>query len=228
VTTGWEDRAAGWVAWARTPGHDAYWRYRDAFFDLLPEPRGRALEVGCGEGRVTRDLRERGYDVVGLDASPTLVAAAGDLDPDGEYVVGAAERLPFEDGSFDLVVAYNSLMDVADIPAAVAEATRVLAPDSHFSACVVHPIADGGRWTTRDDDATFLIEQPYGETRWYEIAAERDGLAFAFASRRYPLEAYTRALEDAGLLLEAIREPADASGRWRRVPQFLHLRAVKP
>jgi hypothetical protein len=119
-------------------------------------------------------------------------------------------------------------MDVDDMPAAVAEAARVLAPDGHVSACVVHPIADGGRWTSRDDDATFLIEQPYGETRWYEIAAERDGLAFAFASRRYALEAYTRALEDAGLLLEVVREPADASGRWRRVPQFLHLQAVKP
>jgi SAM-dependent methyltransferase len=227
LSVGWEDRAAGWIAWARTPGHDAFWGYRGSFYALLPPPSGRTLEIGCGEGRVCRDLRARGHDVVGLDASPTLVEAARALEPGADYVVGEAERLPFADGAFDLVVAYNSLMDVDDLPAAVAEAARVLAPDGRFCACVVHPVADAGEWTSREDDASFLIEDPYGEIRSYEIAAERDGLAFTFASRRYPLEAYTRALEDAGLLLEAIREPAAASGRWCRVPQFLHLRAVK-
>jgi SAM-dependent methyltransferase len=233
VTVGWEDRAAGWIAWARTPGHDGYWAYRDSFFELLPAPGGRALEIGCGEGRVCRDLRERGYDVVGLDASPTLVAAARELDPRGEYVVAAAEALPFADGSFDPVVAYNSLMDVDDLPAAVRDAARVLAPGGRFCACVLHPIADAGRWTSRDDDASFLIEQPYSAERDYALPIARDGLEFTFASRRYPLESYARALEDAGLLLEATREPRPAAGsrgegRAARVPVFLHLRAVKP
>jgi SAM-dependent methyltransferase len=228
MSVGWENRAAGWIAWARTPGHDSYWRYRQFFFDLLPPPSGRTLEVGCGEGRVCRDLTERGHAVTGLDASATLVAATRELDPKGAYVVGAAEALPFADGSFDLVVAYNSLMDVANMPAAVREAARVLVPGGHFCACVLHPIADAGRWTSRDDDATFLIEGSYVEERGYEIPAARAGLEFTFASMRYPLEAYTRALEDAGLLLEQLREPAVATGRWSRLPQFLHLRAVKP
>ena len=56
---GFEERAAGWLAWARTPGHDAYWTYRDAFFDLVPAPGAATLEVGCGEGRVARDLVAR-------------------------------------------------------------------------------------------------------------------------------------------------------------------------
>ena len=228
MSAGWEDRAGGWLAWARTPGHDGYWAYRDAFFGLLPPPAGRALEVGCGEGRVCRDLRERGYDVVGLDASPTLVEAARDLDPNGEYVVGQAERLPFDDGTFELVVAYNSLMDVEDMPATVADAARVMTATGRFCACVLHPIADAGRWTSRDADATFLIEEPYAESRAYEIPLARDGLEFTFASMRYPLEAYARAVEDAGLVMEAIREPAATTGRWRRLPQFLHVRAARP
>ena len=36
--THWEEQAHNWIAWARTPGHDAYWSYRDAFFVLVPEP----------------------------------------------------------------------------------------------------------------------------------------------------------------------------------------------
>jgi hypothetical protein len=49
-----EEQAGTWVEWARWP-LDAYWFYRDAFFELLsPAPR-RTLDVGCGVGRVTRD-----------------------------------------------------------------------------------------------------------------------------------------------------------------------------
>jgi SAM-dependent methyltransferase len=75
----WEDQAENWLAWARTPGHDAYWYYRDALFPLLPPPGRRTLEIGCGEGRVVRDLVARGHRVVGVDSSPTLLrhAAAG-------------------------------------------------------------------------------------------------------------------------------------------------------
>ena len=57
-----------------------------------------------------------------LDAAPTLVAAPRGADPEGSYVVGTDEALPFGDGVFDLVVAYNSLMDVEDVPRDVAEA----------------------------------------------------------------------------------------------------------
>src|SRR6478736_6403733 len=73
---GFEERAEGWLAWAGTPGHDAYWRYRDAFFALVPEPGAATLEVGCGEGRVARDLVARGHRMTGLDLSPTLLGAA--------------------------------------------------------------------------------------------------------------------------------------------------------
>ncbi|MEY2534870.1 MAG: hypothetical protein QOF29_2780 [bacterium] len=60
MSDGFESRAAEWVARARTPGHDAYWDDREAFFALVPAPGGRTLEAGCGEGRVTRDLTARG------------------------------------------------------------------------------------------------------------------------------------------------------------------------
>src|SRR5436309_11171985 len=48
----WEADATRWIAWARKPGHDSYWYYRDAFFgDIVPEPRERTLDLACGEGR---------------------------------------------------------------------------------------------------------------------------------------------------------------------------------
>jgi SAM-dependent methyltransferase len=227
VSTGWEDRAAAFVAWARAPGHDAYWDFREFFFEVLPLPGRAAIEIGCGEGRVCRDLRQRGYVTIGLDASPSLVAAAQQADAAGDYVVGQAEELPFADGSFDLAVAYNSLMDVEDMPAAIAEGARVLEPGGRFCACVTHPFRDAGAFATRVDGAPFVVAGSYFEEGSYELTAERGGHSFTFASRTYPLDSYARALERAGLAIEALREPRGFDDRDRRMPQFLLWRAVK-
>ncbi len=230
----WEREALNWAAWARTPGHDAYWTFSGPpFFELVPAPGRRTLEVGCGEGRVCRDLAARGHRVVGLDASPTLVRLAREEDPEGEYVLGDAAVLPFDDGAFDLVVAFNSLMDVQDMPRAVSEAGRVLEPGGHLCVCVTHPLADAGTFESGEPDARFVIEGSYFGRRRFEGTFERAGLTVTFRGWAYPLEAYARALEEAGFLVEAIREPRyvapDGSpNRWSRLPNFLQLRALKP
>jgi SAM-dependent methyltransferase len=163
--------------------------------------------------------------VTGLDASPTLLRAAAEADPASRYVEGVAEALPFPAGAFDLAVAYNSLMDVADMSAAVREAARVLAPGGRLCACVPHPMADAGAWL---DDTHFAVTEPYLERREMSVPVERNGLAFVFEGPAYPLQDYVAALEAAGLAIEALREPADpAGGRWARVPMFLMWRAVK-
>jgi SAM-dependent methyltransferase len=230
-----EDRAASWIEWARDP-RDSYWFYRDVFFELVPPPPRRTLEVGCGEGRVTRDLATRGYDVVGLDLSPALLDAARADDPGGKYVEADAEHLPFADASFELVVAYNSLMGLDAMPKAVAEIGRVLIPGGVLCACITHPIADSGHWA---DDETFVIAERYLDRRPFEGTFERPGLPpMTFTGWIYPLESYSRALETAGLV-EALREPPapDAEidsrppearsrmARWQRLPNFLMFRA---
>ncbi|MEA2123907.1 MAG: hypothetical protein QOI80_689, partial [Solirubrobacteraceae bacterium] len=70
----WEARAGDWVAWTRTPGHDQYFHRFNwpAFLDLLPAPGRATLDLGCGEGRAGRSLRELGHRVTGIDAAPTL------------------------------------------------------------------------------------------------------------------------------------------------------------
>ena len=79
----WEEHAPEFKAWARKPGHDSYWQYhREQFLELVPPPGRRALDLGCGEGRLSRDLKAIGHDVVAVDLSPTMLAAAKDADPD--------------------------------------------------------------------------------------------------------------------------------------------------
>jgi SAM-dependent methyltransferase len=227
----WESQASNWLRWARTPGHDAYWHYRDGFFEQIAPTPGRAtLEVGCGEGRVARDLSSRGHRVVGIDRSPVLLSAAKIADPNGCYLVAEASELPFPAETFDQVVAYNSLMDIDDMPGAVRELGRVLRRGGTLSISVTHPLNDAGSFT---DDSTFVIEHPYLEMRRFDETFERDGLAMTFLGWTHPLQDYVDALEAAGLHITRLREPqpdAAAPGsyeRWRRIPMFLQLRAVK-
>ena len=105
VESSWEHEAENWVRWVRTPGHDAYWYYRDSFLDgIVPPPGRQTLEIGCGEGRVTRDLKARGHRGVAIDSSPTLLRYARDADPGGRYELADAAALPFTAATFDLVV----------------------------------------------------------------------------------------------------------------------------
>lgn len=234
----WEDEAEDWVRWARTPGHDAYWYYSPGFFEeIVPGPGRRTLELGCGEGRVVRDLKARGHTVVGIDSSPTLLEHARTADPEGEYVLVDAASLPFPDGSFDLVVAHNSLMDIDNLPAAVGEAGRVLEGGGRMAICVTHPINDAGAFRERRADAEFVIEGSYRDRQPFDMRFERDGLEMRFHGWTLPLEAYARALEQAGLAIERIREPGAPAAlverdpeiaRWSRVPMFMWLRAFKP
>jgi SAM-dependent methyltransferase len=232
----WEREATNWIALARL-GDDAYWEYSPSFFELVPEPGRATLELGSGEGRVTRDLASRGHRVTAVDASPTLLAAAEEAMPDAEYVLADAADLPFADDSFDLVVAYNSLIDIQDMPGAVRETARVLTPGGRFCICVTHPLADAGLFEVRAEDAPFVITGSYLDSRRVACKVTReDGLEMTFWGWSYPLSDYTRALEEAGLAIEALREPpqrdefvaADpAEKRWQRIPAFLYLRGVR-
>src|SRR5262245_13024757 len=66
----WEHNAEAWIRWAREPGHDSYWRFhRDRFLELVPAPGRLTLDIGCGEGRLSRDLAALGHEVVGIDSS---------------------------------------------------------------------------------------------------------------------------------------------------------------
>ena len=229
----WEAEARNWVAWARKPGHDSYWTFhRDRFLQLLPPPSGPTLDLGCGEGRFPRDLKERGYEVIGVDASPTLIEHAQEADPDGDYRVADAANLPLADASVPLVTALLSLHDMDDMDGAVAESARVLVPGGRLCAAVVHPINSAGKFVSSTPEARFIIRESYFEQRRFADVVARDGLQMTFTSRHRPLEAYFAALESAGLLVERLAEVPDSTDppgdRWQRLPLFLHFRAVKP
>jgi SAM-dependent methyltransferase len=226
----WEAEAGAWARWVRTPGHDAWhWRLNwPAFLNLLPRAGRLTLDLGCGEGRGGVALRERGHRMVGVDAAPTMVGLARETGAYEEVLLSDAAALALDDGAVDLVVAYMSLHDIEDLGGALRETARVLEPGGRLCAAIVHPLASAHLGS---DD-----EIPYFERRHYTDVVEREGLEMAFHGIHRPLEDYVDTMRDAGLVVEALREPAPADediaafadlAKARRRPAFLHWRALR-
>ena len=236
----WEEEARNWVAWARTPDHDVFWYYAPSFFEeIVPAAHGLTLEIGCGEGRVARQLASRAHNVVALDSSATLVQFAREADAQSAYLVAEATALPFADETFQTVVAFNSLQTMgtmADMAQAVRETGRVIRPPGHFCLCVAHPMTDVGRVTEPSDRGDLIISGSYFEHQCVNETVTKDGLGMTFHGWTYALEDYVGALEEAGFLIERVREPVPSEEQaakrpalagWRRIPLFLFIRAVK-
>lgn len=230
-----DDVADQWTAWARTPGHDPYQTLsRPGFWPILPAPSGLTLDVGCGEGRLTRDLAAAGHHVVGVDLSERLVRAAAQADPGGHYLLSDAAALPVRDGGADLVVSFNVLMDVFDLPGACAELSRVLAPHGRVCVCITHPFTDCARPADETDPlAPFVVTGSYPGRQRVDVSVARSGLRMQFAGWARSLAVYLAAFQHAGLVVEALLEPLpdDAAiarqpwlARFRRLPMFLVMR----
>jgi ubiquinone/menaquinone biosynthesis C-methylase UbiE len=98
----------------------------------VPAPR-RILDIGCGTGYLLGVLAARATQaesLAGIDAAPEMIEVARGAATDGRlrFVVGAAERLPWPDAAFDLVVSTTSFDHWADQQRGLAECARVLAP----------------------------------------------------------------------------------------------------
>jgi SAM-dependent methyltransferase len=233
----WSQHAAEWIAWARTSEHDSYQRFHGAAFrDLLP-PAGRlTIDLGCGEGRLSRDLTAAGHHVVGVDASPAAVEAAIEADPSIEVHLADATALPFPDGCADLVVAFMSLQDIDDAEGAIRESARVLEPGGRLCLAIVHPINSAGQFESFEPDSPFVITGSYFDHFRYRDTIVREGLEVVMESEHRPVGWYTEAIADAGFVVERLREvrvpdhaaSAPRNRRWQRLPLFLHVRAVRP
>ncbi len=141
-----------WAVWTHPDRREGGWAgHEEEFFDTgagevakilaagtghgVPSGRARALDFGCGVGRLSRALREHFDQVLGLDLSGPMVERARELNRDRPgcsfEVNSTAELVGLEDGEFDLVLSLITLQHVSD-PAAVRsylrELARVLAP----------------------------------------------------------------------------------------------------
>lgn len=87
-------------------------------------PGDRVLEVGCGQGHLTRAVAERGVDVTGVDANPR----APEVAENGLVRHMRAEALEFDDATFDFILSVHAIEHIPELEKAIVEMVRVLKP----------------------------------------------------------------------------------------------------
>lgn len=139
------------------------------------EPGQHVLDMGCGGGRHAFAVLRRGARVVAFDASrdeldgvrtmAAAMAAAGEVPAGGELlcVEGDALALPFDDASFDRIIAAEVLEHIPDDRGAIAELVRVLAPGGRIAVTVPSRFPERVNWLLDSD----YHDTPGGHVRIY-------------------------------------------------------------
>lgn len=226
MANGWNRSAQVWINLMGSEGDFS----RKHVLDRPMMDRVRAsgadtvLDVGCGEGRFCRMMAPIVPGVTGLDPTVALLEIA--RQGPGTYVQAIAEDMPFEDASFDLIVSYLTLIDIADARAGLAEMHRVLRPGGRLLIgnlnswiTASHIKSDG--WSRGVDGAATMTINRYLEeyANWFEWSGMR------IQNWHRPLVFYMQALLELGFQMCHFDEPAasEESDQTYNAAPYLYL-----
>lgn len=188
---------------------------------LVGNCRGKAvLDLGCGNGYLSRRLARKGAHIIAVDSSPRMIKNAQAHDPKNSlkirYINSNANRLgEIVDSSIDLVFANMSLMDVKDAGGAVSEVSRVLKRSGRFVASISHPCFDNGSnsgWimekTLGNPARVFrrirAYRKPFSDRIPWKLESGKKQYTQAF---HRPLNWYSKMLSSNGLVITRLEEP---------------------
>ncbi|KIC48065.1 hypothetical protein RA29_17900 [Tateyamaria sp. ANG-S1] len=216
-----------------------------AFVDLLGPLDGRdVIDLGCGNGAMTRRLATHASRVTGLDTSRKMIVSAQreNAAPNIRYDVVCADA-PFalqQRESADLIVGFMLLMSTRRLEPVAFGAERALRPGGRLCLALLHPcFSHGGMEWAKCDGAHAINLFRYssrsdvpGVVR-FQTAREAGRAGFSVKRQERTLEDTLRPFLSAGLRLSALHEPVPSAEavaqnghlrRWRNVaPAFLHL-----
>lgn len=152
----------GWAEWyeqyLQAPGYQVV---TDTLLELVGPGAGRCLDYGCGIGQHLPRLAGLGWTEVGFDLSRDMATRARLRSP--RVARADANRFPFGDDSFDLVVTCLTHTDVDDVGPVFHEVCRVLRSGGRFVTVAVHPCFAGATAAFTEDGGV-LVSPGYRDT----------------------------------------------------------------
>lgn len=235
----WEAMAEDWISRLQ----DGETSHREAMLDgwmldAVGDVSGRkVVDLGCGEGRFSRMLAERGAVVTGVDlCRPFIEYAKNHCASDEVYQIGDMEDLRgISSDEFDLAVSYITLVDVPDLRSAVCEAIRVLRRGGRFVVCNLHPmvLASPG-WIKQGVRQLHYPVDRYFDEGERNISLREDQ---PWTNFHRTLSTHIRTFLEVGFTLEDLREPTPTEEQAEqypyisdnlRVPEFIIYILRKP
>ncbi len=175
--------------------------------------RKKVIEIGCGNGYLSRMLARSGAKMAAVDASSKMIEIAQAEEKKNPLGItylhrDAAHLRGIKSGSFDLAVSNMVFIDIVDINAAVKEIGRVLKPGGRLVFSILHPVfMFDGAWRNMDG------KNRYGRIVWrylrpYTNINNWDGRRLTTKGYVRPLGFYMQALRAAGFAVTDFREIA--------------------
>lgn len=229
MNNGWNESASAWIKDMGELGDRGRQHILDPAMHTLLNGRhfNRMLDIGCGEGRLCRILKPYFNEAIGIDPTIALIENAQEKDPNGKYIVGNAEELPFDNEGFDLVISCLSLIDIPDFEKAIDEMARVLAPNGTLL------IANSTSFNTAGSIHGWQLDEN-GERLFYGIddymkhfEVWESWRGITIKNHHRPLSDYMKAFLSNNLVLKHFDEPLPVSGdenwvsKYGRMPWYL-------
>lgn len=206
----------------------------------------KVLDIACGEGSVSRMIGRAGANVLAVDESPELISLAKKSGGSGvEYRVARAHDLGrvVRSGTFDAAVIVLALENIERYREALSTCAKALRKSGRLVLVLNHPSFRVPKRSSWQHDSTrrIMFRRVDGylseSVEKIEMEPEKTSGLFVLAYHR-PLQAYAKALERAGFLIERMEEwtsPRKSEGKRaeeenrarREFPLFLAIRAVK-
>jgi SAM-dependent methyltransferase len=236
----WEEHAAWWIEGFTDGADPEYVEQIEPLAAVELAGSTRVLDVGCGDGQLTRlaAALDGVQLAVGIDPTWNQITVAVSRGRASGFARAGADGLPFLDGAFDAVVACLVFEHIDAVDEAIAEVARVLVPGGRFCFVLNHPLLSTPASGWIDDH---MVEPP--EQYWrvgpylpeaVTLEEVEPGVLVRFVHR--PLSRYVNTLAANGLVVERMVEPPPPPGflalapeyeQAATVPRLMYLRSVK-